>query len=217
MSSALRAFPTIQSLGAFALVASLVTPAACRSHEVTSHAVTVAESPAAMGTEGSSGAVHVATKAAASPSAPEEGPPFEPTSILSKLHQTDLMEIEMGKMAEKDGNSKEVKDYGSRLVHDHTAADKRIMAFAKVEHISIATLSDKNEEMQMKLQPGPEFDTDFAKQMMRDHQHDIAKVTEARDATRDIKLKGLLSSLLPVLKKHEEIAQKIIDHADEHK
>jgi hypothetical protein len=47
--------------------------------------------------------------------------------------------------------------------------------------------------------------------MMRAHQHDIAEVMEVCDSTTDAKLKSLLSSLLPVLMKHAEIAQKIVD------
>jgi putative membrane protein len=250
MLRTLRIVPTVPTLGAaLVLVVSAVTPAACRSHEVTppnasssvaegqavpgapavamqGHAGTSGQSAAmagaamggssgaaaaGMGTGGNSGAVHVATRAGAKPSALEEDPPLEPASILTKLHQTNLKEIEMGKMAEKDGNSKDVKSYGSTLVRDHTAADRRILAFAKVEHIDIPTAGEKGKEMEMKLESGPGFDTEFAKHMMQDHQHDIAEVTEVRDSTKDAKLKSLLSSLLPVLKKHEEIAQKIVD------
>jgi putative membrane protein len=171
-----------------------------------------------MGSGGNSSAIHVATRAGAKPSVVEEDPPLQPAAILSKLHQTDLKEIEMGKLAEKDGKSKEVKNYGSTLVRDHTAADRRILAFAKVEHIGLGAGGEKEKKMEMKPEAGPGFDAEFAKEMMQDHQHDIAAVTEVRDSTADAKLKSLLSSLLPVLKKHEEIAQKIVDHAsNEHK
>ena len=47
--------------------------------------------------------------------------------------------------------------------------------------------------------------------MTQRHKKDIAEVTEARDATPDPKLKKLLTELLPVLQKHEEAAQKIVD------
>ncbi len=162
---------------------------------------------AAMGSGGSSGAmIHVATNMAAVSDPKEEE---SPSSILGKLHRTNLKEIEMGKLAEKQGNSKEVKSYGSTLVKDHTAADKRIMAFAKAEHIDLGAANEAMDKM--KAESGTGFDAEFAKAMLHDHQHDIAEVTAVRDATKDTKLKSLLSSLLPVLQKHEETARKIIE------
>ncbi len=41
----------------------------------------------------------------------------------------------------------------------------------------------------------------------------LADLTQARDSTTDPKLKELISSLLPTLKKHEDMAQKLVDKA----
>jgi predicted outer membrane protein len=47
--------------------------------------------------------------------------------------------------------------------------------------------------------------------MLADHKKDVAEVTAARDATTDPKLKRLLTDMLPVLKKHQDTAQKLVD------
>jgi predicted outer membrane protein len=63
----------------------------------------------------------------------------------------------------------------------------------------------------MDMPMGAGFDAAFAKEMLADHQKDIAQVEQARDATKDSKLKALLTDILPVLKKHESIAQRLVD------
>ena len=63
----------------------------------------------------------------------------------------------------------------------------------------------------MNMEAGADFDAKFARDMLDDHKKDIAEVTEARDKTDDLKLKKLLSDMLPTLQKHEETAQKILD------
>lgn len=167
----------------------------------------------AAGAGGSSGSVHVSTRTAAA----GEGEAKEESAaaILGKLHQSNLKEVDMGKIAEIHGNSREVKNYGTTLVKDHTAADKRIVAFAKAEHIDLTGAGDKMDTM--KPETGAGFDAQFAKEMLQDHRRDIAEATAARDSAKDAKLRSLLSSLLPVLKKHEELAQKIVDRAGEQK
>jgi putative membrane protein len=130
-----------------------------------------------------------------------------PGEVLNKLHESNLKEIEMGKMAQTNGQSKDVKAFGKTLVKDHTEADKKVKALAKAEK---ATLSDQAPAMKHdELGTGADFDTKFAKSMVEDHEKDLAEVKEARDATTDPKLKALLNGLVPTLEKHRETAQKI--------
>ena len=133
--------------------------------------------------------------------------------VLGKLHQSDQKEIEAGKMAERDGQSAQVKDYGKMLVKDHTAADKKVTALAKKEKIELpaAGPAESREAGEMQNMAGPDFDRRFARDMVDDHKKDVAAVTEARDKTTDPQLKKLLSDLLPTLQKHEDKAQKILD------
>jgi putative membrane protein len=130
--------------------------------------------------------------------------------VLQKLHESNQKEIQAGKMAEKNGQSKQVKDYGKMLVKDHSAADKKVSALAKQETIDLPAPAAGAHEMSG-MAADPSFDGKFAQEMLEDHKKDIAEVTEARDNTKDAKLKKLLSDMLPTLQKHEEAAQKIVD------
>jgi putative membrane protein len=128
--------------------------------------------------------------------------------VLGKLHHSNLKEIDMGKMAQKNGTSKEVKDFGKTLVKDHSAADKKVTALAKQEKIELpAPMKDDMAPMPA----GPDFDAKFGQSMLDDHKKDVAEASKARDTTTDEKLKKLLTDTVPVLQKHQELAQKIVD------
>jgi putative membrane protein len=131
--------------------------------------------------------------------------------VLGKLHRSNQKEIEMGKMAQDHGLSKDVKDFGVRLVKDHSAADKKVAKLAKDEKVDLTASTPPADSHDMKA-TGAAFDEAFAKDMLADHKKDVAEVTRARDATADPKLKKLLSDILPVLKRHQDTAQKLVDN-----
>ncbi len=141
------------------------------------------------------------------PAAAADAPP-ETAAVLNEVHQTNQNEIAAGKLAAKNGKSREVKDYGKTLEKDHTAADKKVTALAKQEKIDLATATPAD---MSGMASDPAFDKKFAQEMLDGHKKAIADVTAARDKTADAKLKKLLTELVPTLQKHEEMAQKILD------
>jgi putative membrane protein len=134
--------------------------------------------------------------------------------VLNQLHRSNLNEIAMGKLAEKNGQSKQVKSFGQMLVKDHQAADTKVLALASQEKLTlkdVPPMKHDTKDGMGGIPAGPGFDAKFAQDMLEDHRKDIAMVTRARDDTSDAKLKKLLTELLPVLEKHEQTAQKILD------
>lgn len=133
--------------------------------------------------------------------------------VLRKVHESNQKEIQMGKVAEKEGMSIDVKAFGRMLVKDHSAADKKVLAFAKKENVDFrATSPSTGEDEDMSSMPaGSDFDLHFAQAMLEDHIKDISEVTAARDNTPDKRLKELLSEMLPTLRKHQEKAQSLVD------
>lgn len=133
-------------------------------------------------------------------------------TVLVSLHQSDEKEIEMGKLAEKNGKAAEVKSFGIALVRDHTAADKKVMKLAKEEKVDLGSTPHVDfDGIVAKMAGDTDFDAHFARMMLDDHEKDLASAKNARDATSDAKLKNLLTDIVPVLQKHRDIAQKLVD------
>ena len=57
--------------------------------------------------------------------------PMSDTLLLSRMHASNQMEIRLGQLAQRNGATARVKQYGQRLVRDHSAADARVTALAK--------------------------------------------------------------------------------------
>jgi putative membrane protein len=140
-------------------------------------------------------------------------PGADSAEVLSKLHHSNQMEVAAGKLAQEKGQSKDVKSFGKMLVTDHSAADKKVMQLAKDKKIDLSATPPMPPEKMDKLKSasGADFDREFASDMLDDHKKDIAEVREARDGTSDAKLKSLLVTTLPVLEKHRDTAQKLVD------
>src|SRR5438105_8140959 len=63
--------------------------------------------------------------------------------VLNQVHRTNLMEIRMGQLAQRNGSSAKVKQFGAKLVRDHQAADQKVTALAKQLGITLAAAQDK--------------------------------------------------------------------------
>lgn len=134
-------------------------------------------------------------------------------AVLGKLHHSNQMEIQMGKMAQEKGQAKEVKAFGKTLVTDHTAMDKKVMSLAKQQKIDLpASMPPMNDPGMAKLESatGAEFDRAFAQTMLEEHKRDVDEAKAAQAKTTDPKLKTLLGSAIPVLEKHRDTAQKLV-------
>ena len=119
-------------------------------------------------------------------------------------------EVEMGKLAQQNGQSDNVKNFGQMLQADHAAANEKAIDAAKSMDVTppdgpTATQTAAYEKMSK--MSGPQFDRDFATHMVADHQKDIAEYTKASksaDAAGEY-AKGNI----PVLQKHLETARSL--------
>src|SRR5947209_240020 len=95
--------------------------------------------------------------------------PPDTATVLGKLHQSNQQEIAAGKLAQKSGTSRQVKDYGKMLEKDHSAADKKVTAMAKQEKIDLASATPGGGSNVMSgMAADPKFDSKFAQEMVQD-------------------------------------------------
>ena len=79
----------------------------------------------------------IAKKAKAKPAATRPAPSPEVLSkrttatILAQIHQANLKEITISKLAQEKASSSEVRAYADQLVQDHTNADQMVVALAQ--------------------------------------------------------------------------------------
>jgi len=121
-------------------------------------------------------------------------------------------EVQLGQIAQQKGQSQEVKDFGSRMVADHTKANDELKQLAQQKGI---TITDKMESADKKTvdklnNAKPEnFDKEYMKAMVKDHKKDVALFKKASKDVKDPDLQAFASKTLPILEQHLQQAQEV--------
>lgn len=141
--------------------------------------------------------------------------------LVAHVHHVNLMEIDMGKLAQKQGGDA-VKKYGVALVKDHADGDKDLIAFAKTKGVAKipadvppteAAKKEMDEMMakmaELKKLKGAEFDRQFLMTMQMGHDAEVGKLTAALPMIQDADLKTKMTDLQPVLQRHADTAREL--------
>jgi putative membrane protein len=131
-------------------------------------------------------------------------------SFLTNAIEGNFAEVEMGKLAQSNGQSEGVKSFGNMLVTDHSAANDKALAAAKSMNMTAPTgpnAKQKADHDKMAKMKGAEFDKMFAKDMVADHKKDIAQYK--KESSRQDAAGQYAKDSLPTLQKHLETAQSL--------
>jgi predicted outer membrane protein len=98
---------------------------------------------------------------------------------------------------------------GAQLVRDHGVADKRLLALAKRQKLDVSVTGQSVAESDP--EDSRSFDQSFAQGVLRAHQKSIADVEKGRAASTDDEVNAFLDSVLPMLARHRDLAQQLVD------
>jgi putative membrane protein len=131
--------------------------------------------------------------------------------FIKEAIEGNLAEVQMGQLAQKNGASQGVKDFGQMLVTDHGQANTRANSVAnalKVPPPTEPNAKQKKEYAKLSKLTGAAFDKAFAAGMVMDHKHDIAAFKKA-SSSKEPNVAAFASETLPTLQKHLETAQSL--------
>jgi putative membrane protein len=124
-------------------------------------------------------------------------------------------EVQFGQLAEKRASNEKVREFAKEMVTDHKDANKKLAEHAKNLKIAVVvgglTLDKDRREIYKQLSKleGKEFDQEYIKQMVKDHEEAIKLFEKQAKSGTDPDLKKYASDTLPTLKKHLEHARKV--------
>ena len=126
--------------------------------------------------------------------------------------QTDLAEIQVGKLALQKGSSEQVKTIAQKLIDDHTKTSEAMKQIASTKGLTLPTEPDaKHKALATKLESesGAQFDKDFLAANSMDHHKVIAAFQKEASSGTDAQIKGFATQFLPAIQEHS----KMIDEA----
>jgi putative membrane protein len=133
--------------------------------------------------------------------------------FLDFAAQTDMVEANLGQLAQEQGVSQQVKDYGQTLATDHTQDYAMLQTLAQQAGLTVPTAIDAEHNKGM-ITPfhqlkGPGFDKKFAHDMAAGHSQAIQVYqNEAKDAQNPA-IKSYAQQTLATLQKHLDGAKAL--------
>jgi len=140
------------------------------------------------------------------------GVPTKDHNFMIKAAQGGMAEVQLGQLAQQNGQSQQVKDFGQRMVEDHSKAGDELKQLASQEGVALPTSIDAKDQATMKrLQSlhGAAFDKAYMKDMVMDHKQDIAEFKHEASSGNDQAVKDWASKTLPTLESHLREAEKV--------
>ena len=134
----------------------------------------------------------------------------EDQTFVNEASRGGKMEVKLGELAERNSASSEVKEFGAHMVKDHTRLNKELGSAATSIGLTVPTdLSEDQKAEYTKLSKlsGKNFDKEYIDLMVKDHTEDLAAFQKAESTAQDPKLKTAISSAIPVIQEHLNMAK----------
>lgn len=125
-----------------------------------------------------------------------------------------MAEVELGRLAAQKGASEDVRQFGQRMVDDHTRANEELMRVASSKGMTPPTALDaKHQAAMRKLSAlsGERFDREYAKMMVGDHKKTVGEFQKEAGRGADPDIKAFAAAQLPALQEHLRMAQRLND------
>ena len=135
------------------------------------------------------------------------------SEFLVAAAENDLMQIEIGKLAMQRSSDKNVKDFATTLVADHTKSSSETKPFAQRLNVTVPmSITEKGTERYNELndkKTAKEFDEKFAELMVKGHEDAVSKMEKASENANDPEIKSWAAGMVPTLKSHLEHAKTL--------
>jgi|SRR5687767_1897352 len=136
----------------------------------------------------------------------------EDAGLMRQMAQSDLAEVQAGKVGAQKASSDEVKKFAQHMVDDHGKQLSEARELAKKKNMQLPSQPmKKHQEAMKKLEQasGAEFDKAFMQQMVKDHQDALKLAQSAAKKAKDKDLKAAAEKAVPVIQNHLDMAKNI--------
>jgi putative membrane protein len=105
-----------------------------------------------------------------------------------------------------------VKQFGQKLVTDHSQANDQLQQIAQQENLTLPTqpsATGQSQDQRLTGLTGSAFDSAFVSDEVRDHEQTIALFQHEAQSGHDPALKDFARKSLPMLRQHLQMAQSL--------
>jgi putative membrane protein len=161
------------------------------------------------GASGGVGTTGMTSAAASQLTAAEQG-------FIVEAVQHGTAEVELGRLAEQKGSTQAVRDFGRRMVQDHSQANQELTGLAQRLGITPPTsIPPAAVVVQTRLQQasGQDFDRQYLEQQAADHTAQRAMFRFTANNAQNPELRGFAQRTLPVVERHLSTLRQLLPTA----
>lgn len=125
-----------------------------------------------------------------------------------------MAEVELGKMASTKAAGNDVKQFGQKMVEDHSKAIEELRQLATQKKVTLPPdVMPAHKQLMEKLSKlsGADFDKEYVKAMVEAHEKDVAAFENVSKTAADADVKAYAAKTLPTLKMHLEMIKTMAD------
>lgn len=129
--------------------------------------------------------------------------------FVMEAAQGGMAEVKLGQLATQKASSDQVKQFGQKMIDDHTKANDELKSLAERKGITLPTDMDSKDQSRydrLNKLSGAEFDRAYMREMERDHGKDVAEFKRESQRGSDPELKDWASKTLSTLQEHDRMA-----------
>jgi len=130
---------------------------------------------------------------------------------VKKVAGGGMAEVELGKLATQKASADNVKQFGQRMVDDHSKANDELKSLAATKNITLPSdLPAKEKALRDRLSKlsGAAFDRAYMKAMVADHVEDVNAFKMEAKSGKDADVKAWAAKTLPTLEEHLKMARE---------
>lgn len=134
-------------------------------------------------------------------------------NFIKKVAQINVDEQKLGQLAQQKGNSDAVKDFGKRMVDDHSNAQSQLKDLAQKQGVNLPAEPDSSAsrfEQQLSSKSGTQFDQAYLKHMIAGHKKAISLLKQEIQRGSDPDVKSYAQNTLPTIQEHLRMAQEAV-------
>ncbi|HJT88907.1 MAG TPA: DUF4142 domain-containing protein [Bryobacteraceae bacterium] len=135
-------------------------------------------------------------------------------TFMNKAAQGGMAEVELGQLAQQRASNSAVKEFGTRMVNDHTTVNNELKSIAAKENVTLPTSLDAKDQAtydRLSKLSGADFDRAYMSDMVKDHTADISEFKKEASSGNDPQVKAFASKALPTLESHLKQAKSVND------
>jgi putative membrane protein len=120
-------------------------------------------------------------------------------TFMKKAARGGMMEVSMGKLAEQNGKSDDVKSFGKRMVTDHSKANDELKSIAEKKGVKLPS-----------KEPTEKWSSDkaYIDMMVKDHEKDLAEFQDEANNGSDPDVKKFAEDTAKIVQEHLDLAKE---------